>query len=135
MLVKEGQQMGWNRGNARMCGHARNCGKARKRLRHLAGLVFVFQALATGLAPIAHAHAEALNSERKVEAGHSSQCVPVHSETRCTLTTLSPQDHPSSRALAPAATSHRIAPPSTVSCVLVHPVDPSCNGERAPPSL
>jgi hypothetical protein len=127
--------MGWTRGNAHMCGHARTRGKARKRLRHLAGLVFVFQALATGLAPIAHAHTEAVNSERKVEAGHSNQCVPVHSETRCTLTTLSPQDHSSSRVLAPAATTRRMARPSTVSCILAHPIDPSCNGERAPPSL
>ena len=115
--------MEWNRGNAR------------RGLRQLAGLVFVFQALATGLAPIAHAHAEALNSERKVEAAHSNQCVPVHSETRCTLNTLSPQDHPSSRVLAPAVPTRRIAQPSTLSRTLVHPIDPSCNGERAPPSL
>ena len=115
--------MGWNHGNAR------------KGLRQIAGLVFVFQALATGLAPIAHAHAEALNSERKVEAGHSNQCVPVHSETRCTLTTLSLQDHPSSRVLTPAATTRRIARPGTVSRALAHPINPSCNGERAPPIL
>ncbi len=115
--------MGWNRGNAR------------KGLRQIAGLVFVFQALATGLAPIAHAHAEALNSEHHVEAAHSNQCVPVHSETRCTFTNLSPQDHPSSRVLAHAAPTRRIARPSTLSCTLAHPINPSCNGKRAPPIL
>lgn len=115
--------MGWNHRNAR------------KGIRQIAGLVFVFQAVATGLAPIAHAHAEGLNSERKIEAAHSNQCVPVHSETRCTLTTLSPQEHRSSRVLAPASTTRRIATPGTLPCTAGHPIDPSCNGERAPPSL
>jgi hypothetical protein len=91
--------------------------------------------LATGLAPIAHAHAEALNSEHHVEAAHSNQCVPVHSETRCTFTNLSLQDHPFSRVLAPAATIRRIALPDTASRALLHPINPSCNGERAPPIL
>ncbi len=112
-----------------------NRGNARKRLRQIAGLVFVFQALAVGWAPIAHAHAETLNGERKAEAAHSTQCVPVHSETRCTLTTLSPQDRPSSRLLPPATATRRIARPSTLACTVRPSTDPSCNGERAPPSL
>lgn len=114
--------MGWNRGNAR------------NRLRRIAALVFVFQTIAAGLGPIAHARSEALKGERKVEADHSTQCVPVHSDTTCTLTTMSAHEHSPSRVLEHPPATRRIARPGTLTCTLRTPLDSACNPKRAPPS-
>jgi hypothetical protein len=99
----------------------------------LAPIVLVFQALAVTLAPVVHASTEALGSNPTIEAEHSSECVPVHDEARCILTMHSQQGCPESRALAPATPYRRLAGLVDSPRAGAQPINPSSNGERAPP--
>jgi hypothetical protein len=101
--------------------------------RGVALQLLILQAVAVGLAPIAHASSEVVSADRTVEATHTSQCVPVHNETVCTFTAHSQTALVVGRVLHPKPYPHRIdASPGTRSQA-GRDVDPTCNGERAPP--
>ncbi len=99
----------------------------------LAPIVLVFQALAVTLAPVVHASTEALGSDLTIEAEHSSECVPVHDEARCVLTMHSQQGYTESRAFPPAMPYRRIAGLVDSPRTGAQRINPSSNGERAPP--
>lgn len=102
--------------------------------RHrLAPVVLVFHAVAATLAPVAHASTEALSSDLTIEAEHSSECVPVHDEARCALTMHSQQGYPESRAFAPATPYRGLAGLVDSPRAGAQRINPSSNGERAPP--
>ncbi|MCH7567618.1 MAG: hypothetical protein IH787_08190 [Nitrospirae bacterium] len=106
-----------------------------RRCRHrLALIVLLFQTFAATLAPVVHASTEALGSDPTIEAKHSSECVPVHDEARCVLTMHSQQGYPESRALAPATPYRRLAGLVDSPHAGTQRINPSSNGERAPPS-
>jgi len=105
-----------------------------RRYRHrLALIVLLFQSFAATLAPVVHASTEALGSDRTIEAEHSSECVPVHDEARCVLTMHSPQGYPESRAFPPATPYRRLAGLVDSPSAGTQQINPSSNGERAPP--
>ena len=107
---------------------------ANRRCRHrLAPIVLAFQVFAATLAPIVHASTEALGSDPTVEAKHSSECVPVHDEARCVLTMHSQEGYPESRAFPPATPHRRIAGLVDSPRAGAQRINPSSNGERAPP--
>ena len=102
--------------------------------RHrLAPIVLVFQAFAATLAPVVHASTEALGSDPTIEAEHSSECVPVHDEARCVLTMHYQQGYPESRAFPPATPYRRLAGLVDSPRAGAQRINPSSNGERAPP--
>ena len=106
-----------------------------RRCRHrLALIVLLVQTFAATLAPVVHASTEALGSDPTIEAEHSSECVPVHDEARCILTMHSQQGYPESRALAPATPYRRLAGLVDSPHAGTQRINPSSNGERAPPS-
>ena len=105
-----------------------------QRGRHVLALtVLLIQIFATTLVPVVHASTESLVGSRTIEAQHSSQCVPVHSESRCTLVVHSHQGQPEARVLPPATACRRLGAPTDSQCVGSLHINPSCNGERAPP--
>ena len=102
--------------------------------RHrLALIVLLFQTFAATLAPVVHASTEALGSDPHIEAEHSSECVPVHDEARCVLTMHSQQGYPESRAFPPATPYRRLAGLVDSPRAGAQLINPSSNGERAPP--
>ncbi len=102
--------------------------------RHrLALIVLVFQTFAAILGPVVHASTEALSSDLTIEAKHSSECIPVHDEARCVLTMHSQQGYPESRAFPPATPYRRLAGLVDSSRAGTQQINPSSNGERAPP--
>lgn len=101
--------------------------------RRVAFQLLALQVFAAGLAPIAHATAEVIGTERSVEAGHTSQCAFVHNERVCTFTANAHFAQVSRRVSPPTTQPHRIdASHGTVHRVGSH-VRACCNGERAPP--
>ena len=105
-----------------------------RRCRHrLALIVLLVQTFAATLAPVVHASTEALGSDSHIEAEHSSECVPVHDEARCVLTMHSQQGYPESRAFPPATPLRRIAGLVDSPRAGAQRINPSSNGERAPP--
>ncbi len=101
--------------------------------RRLAPIVLVFQAFAATLTPVVHASTEALGSDPTIEAEHSSECVPVHDEARCVLTMHSQQGYPESRAFPPATPYRGLAGLVDSPRTGTQQINPSSNGERAPP--
>ncbi len=102
--------------------------------RHrLALIVLLFQTFAATLAPVVHASTEALGSDPTIEAKHSSECVPVHDEARCVLTMHSQQGYPESRAFPPATPYRRLAGLVDSPRAGTQQINPSSNGQRAPP--
>ncbi len=99
----------------------------------LALTVLLIQTLATTLVPVVHASTESLIGSRTIEAQHSSQCVPVHSESRCTLVVHSQQGQPDARVLPPATEHRRLGAATDSHRTGPQQSNPSCNGERAPP--
>ena len=107
----------------------------RQRARHMLALtVLLIQIFATTLGPVVHASTEALVGSRTIEAQHSSQCVPVHSESRCALAVQSHQGQPEARVFPPSTAYRRLGAPTDSKCVASQHINPSCNGERAPPT-
>ena len=105
-----------------------------QRGRHgLALAVLLIQTLATTLVPVVHANTESLGGSRTIEAQHSSQCVPVHSESRCMLVVHSELSQPEARVFRPAPPYLRLGASSDSQCTGPQQSNPSCNGERAPP--
>ncbi len=105
----------------------------RRYRQRLAPIVLVFHALAAALAPVVHASTEALGSDPTIEAEHSSECVPVHDEARCVLTMHSQQGYPESRVFPPATPYRGLAGLVDSPCAGTQRINPSSNGERAPP--
>ena len=105
----------------------------RKGQRGLALTILLVQTLAVSLVPVVHASTESLVGSRTIEAQHSSQCVPVHSESRCMLVVHSHQGQPEARVLPPATAYRRLGTPTDSQCTGPQRGNPSCNGERAPP--
>ncbi len=106
-----------------------------RRCQHrLALIVLLFQSFAVSLAPVVHASTEALGSDPTIEAEHSSECVQVHDEARCGLTMHSQQGYPESRAFPPATPYRRLAGLVDSPRAGAQLINPSSNGERAPPS-
>lgn len=105
-----------------------------RRCRHrLALIVLLFQTFGATVAPVVHASTEALGTDSHIEAQHSSECVPVHDEARCVLTMHSQQGYPESRAMLPATPHRRIAGSVNSPRASAQRINPSSNGERAPP--
>jgi hypothetical protein len=101
--------------------------------RGVAFQLLILQAVAAGLAPIAHATSEVVGAERTIEAGHTGQCVPVHNETICTFTANSQSAQIAGRGSHPTTHPHRIDAPENTTRPVGRRIDPTHNGVRAPP--
>ncbi|MHC4094113.1 MAG: hypothetical protein ACYSVY_28205 [Planctomycetota bacterium] len=101
--------------------------------RGVALQLLVLQAVAMGLAPIAHATSEVVGAERTIEAVHTSQCVPVHNETICTFTANAQTALLIGRVSHPTTHPHRLRAADGPQRRVRHQIDPARNGERAPP--
>ena len=105
----------------------------RRCLHRLALIVLLFQAFAAILAPVVHASTEAPGSDPTIEAKHSSECAPLHDEARCVLTMHSQQGYPESHAFHPATPYRCLAGLVDSHRAGTQQINPSSNGERAPP--